>query len=260
MVKEKLVDDEIKKLLLRYPKAFEIFQATVNNNQWRKLTEMANVVAVGRWRYNDHGPVHSKIVTRNSIKIAEILRNKGIKMSYEIEKKGRFEDSLAILILSSMFHDVGNCITREFHEIFSVILSRNIIRDILENFYDIKEIIEMESYIFEGIAGHMGRFKPTSLEGRIVAIADGLDMEEGRARIPYKLGKPDIHKFSALAIEKVRILSGSRKPLKIEIHMSESAGTFQIEEVLMPKIKGTEFEDYIEIYAIIRGKEVIRYL
>lgn len=260
MVKERIVDEETRKLLSKYPRAFEVFQMTSNNIQWRKLAEMANTVAVGRWRYNDHGPVHSKIVTRNSIKIAEILRGKNIRMSYETERRRRFEDSLVILILSSMFHDVGNCVTRNFHEIFSLILSKDIIRGILENFYDIEDIIQMEGYIFEGIVGHMGNFKPTSIEGRIVAIADGLDMEEGRARIPYKFGNPDIHKFSALAIEKVRILSGNEKPLKIEIHMSESAGTFQIEEVLLPKVKGADFEDYVEIYGIIKGREVIRYL
>ncbi len=259
MVKEEVIEEEVKKLLEDFERAKEIFEVISKNISWKKLSEMANVVAVGRWKYNDHGPVHAKIVTRNSVKMARILRKKGIKMSFEIERKGSFEDSLVILILSSMFHDVGNCITRDYHEIFSMILARDIIRDILEDFYPTEKVLELEPYILEGIVGHMGNFRPTSLEGRIVAVADGLDMEEGRARIPYKLGNPDIHKLSALSIQKVFIEEGEEKPIRVNVLMKEWAGVFQIEQVLIPKIKSSRFEDYIELNAKVKG-EVIRYL
>ena len=42
-------------------------------------------------------------------------------------------------------------------------------------------------------------------EAGIVGIADALDMEAGRARIPFQAGKIDIHAVSALSIEKVEI-------------------------------------------------------
>ncbi len=258
MVKEKEVEEEIRDLLRDFPRAKEVFESVLKDKRWETLANMANTVAVGRWNYNDHGPVHSKVVTRNSIKIARIIRRK-FPLSIEYERVGDFEDSLVVLILSSMFHDVGNCITRDEHEVFSMILSKDIIRDVLLKFYDIEKAIKLESYIFEGIVGHMGKYRPTSIEGKIVAVADGLDMEGGRARIPYKIGKPDIHKYSALAIKEVKILEGFEKPVKVEVYMEESAGVFQVEQVLMPKIKGARFEDYIEVYAII-GREVVRYL
>ena len=42
--------------------------------------------------------------------------------------------------------------------------------------------------------------------------------------------------------------------------MKDPSGTFQIEEILMKKIKGTNFEKFVEIYAIIGEKEVIRFI
>jgi metal-dependent HD superfamily phosphatase/phosphodiesterase len=39
----------------------------------------------------------------------------------------------------------------------------------------------------------------------------------------------DIHKYSANAIEKVKIGRGNERPLKIEIHMRAEVGFFQVE-------------------------------
>jgi len=70
-----------------------------------------------------------------------------------------------------------------------------------------------------------------TVEAGIVAVADGCDMEEGRARIPFHRGKIDIHSVSALSIKKVELLEGKRKPIRIRIEMDDRAGIFQIQEV-----------------------------
>ena len=54
----------------------------------------------------------------------------------------------------------------------------------------------------------MGNYQSTSLEAKIVPLADGCDMEQGRARIPYEKGKRDMHGLSALSITKVRVKEG----------------------------------------------------
>lgn len=105
----------------------------------------------------------------------------------------------------------------------------------------------------------MCNYKPTSLEARIIPVSDALDMEEGRARLPYKLKGPDIHKFSALAIEKVEITKGSVKPVRVVVRMKNPSGTFQIEEVMMPKVRGSNAHEFLELYAKI-GEEELKYL
>ena len=84
-------------------------------------------------------------------------------------------------------------------------------------------------------------------EAGVVKIADGLDMSEGRARIPYRLGKMDIHAISALSIKKVEVSRGER-PIRIDVYMDDMAGLFQVEQVLMPKIATSGIDEHIEIY------------
>jgi len=84
-------------------------------------------------------------------------------------------------------------------------------------------------------------------------------MEKGRARIPFKIGSINIHSTSALAIEKVEILEGEKKPIKIVIVMINPAGIFQVDELLKRKVKTSGIEGMIEIEArlIENGKKVL---
>ncbi|MFN3268204.1 MAG: phosphohydrolase, partial [Zestosphaera sp.] len=82
------------------------------------------------------------------------------------------------------------------------------------------------------------------------------DMAEGRARIPYKMGKLDMHSVSAISIKKVEIVRSAESTARIEIYMNDSAGLFQIEAVLKPKILTSGFEKHFEVYTNVDGKEL----
>jgi metal-dependent HD superfamily phosphatase/phosphodiesterase len=103
-----------------------------------------------------------------------------------------------------------------------------------------------------------------SLEAGLVLIGDGSDMEKGRARIPSLLSQTpkigDIHRYSSSAIQKVLIRKGEHKPIRIEVVMSASVGFFQVEEVFYPKIKSSPVQPYIELYAGVEDRDVLRYL
>jgi metal-dependent HD superfamily phosphatase/phosphodiesterase len=97
--------------------------------------------------------------------------------------------------------------------------------------------------------------EPLTIEAGIVSIADALDMEAGRARIPFEAGKVDIHAVSALSIEKVEVIEGEKKPITIKITMSNSAGVFQIDELLKPRIENSGLQQYFHVIAEITGAE-----
>ncbi len=80
-------------------------------------------------------------------------------------------------------------------------------------------------------------------------------MEQGRARIPFESGKIDIHSVSALSIEKVEILEGTEKPIIIKIKMANSAGIFQIDELLKARIRNSGLEKYIHVVAEIAAEK-----
>ena len=118
--------------------------------------------------------------------------------------------------------------------------------------------------IMEGIIGHMATRRVHTPEAGVILIADGCDMEEGRARIPMRIQAApkvgDIHQYSAAAIRSVKIGPGQERPLRIEVEMDASVGFFQVEEVLYPKIEMSPVKQHLELYAGVSGREPKRYL
>ncbi len=257
---EEKVDKEVEELLEKYPKALDVYYSISKNKKWRLLAEASNKVAVDRLGYNDHGPVHLKITAKNSSKIAILINKSEITFSSQEEFGFGFEDVLSIIVAGSMLHDIGISINRINHEITSTFLANLLLDELLSGIYEEETIYKMRGYILECIFCHMGNIPASSLEAKVVSIGDGLDMEEGRARLPFYHGKEDIHKFSALAIDKINITYGDEKPVKIEVLMKDLVGVFQIEELLLKKIKAAKMEDFLELYAVVLGEKVIRYL
>jgi metal-dependent HD superfamily phosphatase/phosphodiesterase len=110
----------------------------------------------------------------------------------------------------------------------------------------------------------MAMIKVHSLEAGLILVADGCDMEKGRARIPMLINAEarvgDIHKYSSSAVDRITIGPGTEKPIGIEIEMSQSVGFFQIEEVLFPKLNMSPAKPYIELTAAVIDEEPKRYL
>jgi metal-dependent HD superfamily phosphatase/phosphodiesterase len=230
------------------------------------MQEYANTVSIKRLNFNDHGPVHVRVVALNALIMLGLLRDAGIKTSLEKEE-GSFEESLVAVFLASMLHDLGMTVGRQDHELHSAYLAYPILDRLLRKVYagDLLKLVAVRSLTLECIAGHMGTRTINSLEAGVVQVADGCDMTKGRARIPMIVAgrgsRPgDIHKLSANSIKDVRISRGKDNPIHIEILMSSEVGLFQIEEVFLAKIAKSTAKGYIELYALVNNGEPKRYL
>ncbi|MDY4889720.1 MAG: phosphohydrolase [Sphaerochaetaceae bacterium] len=231
------------------------------------IQDYANSVAIKRLGFNDHGPVHMRQVALNAMIMLDILHRKGIKTSLEEEETGTLQDSACGVLLASFMHDLGMSVGRQDHELMSAMLAEPILKRLLA---EIKGLSDKQRAIIhclamEGIAGHMATRRIFSLEAGLVLIADGCDMEKGRARIPLALSgdeahSGDIHKHSANSIEKVEIGEGELKPIRISVRMSSEVGCFQIEEVLLPKINMSPAKKYVELVALVGNESERRYL
>lgn len=245
-----------------------IARMLVGDDEIQAVQDYANNVSIVRLGFNDHGPVHMRTVCRNALKMIKILYQTGVKTSLEAEQAGTFADSVSAVLLASFLHDFGMTIGRQDHELYSGILAFSTINRILESALpgdeSLRRRVVIRSMALEGIIGHMGTRKIHSVEAGLILIADGCDMTKGRARIPMEMNsKPaagDIHKYSANSIEKVKILAGSERPIKIEVHMSADVGLFQIEEVLLQKISSSPAKNLVELYACVDGREMKKYL
>jgi metal-dependent HD superfamily phosphatase/phosphodiesterase len=64
----------------------------------------------------------------------------------------------------------------------------------------------------------------------------------------------NIHSVSAQAVESVEIEKGKERPVRLIIKMANSAGIFQVDELLRPKLKNSTLEGSIEIVAKIESE------
>lgn len=219
------------------------------------LWRCSNVMAIDRMGYTDHGPTHVKIVANSALKLLRILIDKKVVPSVVKHYGMKNEDAEVIVVLGSIFHDLGMTVTRDRHEMFGALLALSFIEKYLQPIYSEENRTIICSEVLHAIVSHEDPNKPLTVEAGIVRVADALDMEEGRARIPFQAGKVDIHSVSALSIEKVSIQEGDKKPVTISITMSNSAGIFQIDELLKPRIENSGLQNYIHVVAEITGEK-----
>jgi metal-dependent HD superfamily phosphatase/phosphodiesterase len=215
----------------------------------------ANVMAIDRMGYTDHGPTHVKIVANLALKLLRILVDKHVKPSIVKSYGMKNEDAEVVVVLGSIFHDLGMVVIRNDHEKYSAFLALEFIERCLTPVYTVEERVIICSEVLHAIVAHEQPNKPLTVEAGIVGIADALDMEAGRARIPFEAGKIDIHAVSALSIEKVEVIEGLKKPITIKITMSNSAGVFQIDELLKPRIEKSGLHEYFHVIAEITGEK-----
>jgi metal-dependent HD superfamily phosphatase/phosphodiesterase len=224
----------------------------------RTLWKCANVMAIDRMGYTDHGPTHVKIVANLALKLLRILVDTQVKPSVVRNYGMGNDDAEVVVVLGSILHDLGMVVIRHHHEMYSAMLAREFIERCLTPVYSEEDRAIITSEVLHCIVAHERPNVPLTVEAGIVGIADALDMEAGRARIPFESGKIDIHAVSALSIEKVEIVEGGKKPITISIRMSNSAGVFQIDELLKPRIEISGLQQYFHVVAEITGEKETR--
>jgi uncharacterized protein len=213
---------------------------------WRVL----NVNAIDRLGMTDHGPVHFQIVANIAIRITRLLTKHQVQMAIEKDYELSHDHAELVILLASLFHDLGMSISREGHEGYSLFLANQILHRMLD-FLPIDERTIVISETLHAIIAHRSGGKPYTVEAGIVRVADAMDMSEGRSRIPYQAGKIDIHSVSAAAIDRVEIAEGTARPVQINIWMNNIAGIFQVDELLRQKLVGSGIEKFVVVSAYL---------
>jgi metal-dependent HD superfamily phosphatase/phosphodiesterase len=207
----------------------------------------ANVNAIERLGMTDHGPVHVKIVLNIAVRLLRLLMDAGIETGVESAYDLSRQDAEVVVAMAALLHDVGMSIHRDDHESFSLFLAREKLKELLPEVYDAPTAALLTSEILHAIIAHRSGGRPLTLEAGVVRIADALDMAKGRSRIPFEAGSLSIHSVSAAAIEAVQLQQGEERPIRICIQMSNSAGVFQVDQLLRQKLKGSGLEAHIEV-------------
>jgi metal-dependent HD superfamily phosphatase/phosphodiesterase len=139
-------------------------------------------------------------------------------------------------------------------------MAADILPHLLGDLYSPEERVIIQAETLHAIIAHRWDERCLTIEAGVVKVADALDMTQGRSRIPYEMGETSIHTISAAAIDQVRLLKGKSKPIRIEIEMSNSAGVFQVDELLKRKLRNSSIVPHVEVLAHIQGETEKRLL
>ncbi len=221
------------------------------DTQLKGWWHVANVNAVARLQINDHSWVHIQIVSNIALKLLRQLTKHRVEPSLVRDYGYENDDSEVTVLLAALTHCVGMSVHREGHEDFSLFLAEPKLRELLDGLYEEPDLTVIVSEVLQAITSHRDYGKPLTLEAGIVRVADALDMEQGRSRIPFERGSISIHSLSAAAIEDVAIKDGAERPVLIEITMNNSSGIYQVDSLLKAKLQGSGLEPYVEVVAHI---------
>ena len=211
-----------------------------------------NVNAVIRKRFNDHGPKHIEIVRNRALQLYGLLVAAGVEFNGARDQGLDPADEPVIIALAATLHDIGHVVHRDDHSYYSIPLASDILDRLLPEFpwYDTPEVVRMKAEILHAILCHHTAEEPLTREAGVIRVADGLDMERGRSRIPFERGDRGINAISSQAIERVTLRAGEELPVLVEIEMTSAAGVFQVDTLLKAKLAESGLADAIRIVAI----------
>ncbi|HMT04733.1 MAG TPA: HD domain-containing protein [Solirubrobacterales bacterium] len=238
----------------------EQFLANVNqDDEIRTWWYMAQVHAE-RLGMSDHSWVHMQIVLNIALRLARLLDKGGVKGAMVTDHGMSQKDVEVVVAGGALLHDVGMSIHRADHEEYSLFLAREALPRLLDGIYTEPARSIVMAEVLHAIIGHRRRGQPYTVEAGIVRVADALDMAEGRTRVPLEAGQEGIHSISAAAIDRVRISAGENRAVRLDIELNNSAGIFQVDDLLATKIRDTPLADHIEVVAEVGGESEKRLL
>jgi metal-dependent HD superfamily phosphatase/phosphodiesterase len=238
----------------------EGFLDAVNSDEQVRAWWYIAQVHAERLGMSDHSWVHMQIVLNIALRLLRLLVKAGVEPAMVADHAMKGRDAEVVVAGGALLHDVGMSIHRADHEAYSLFLAKGALERLLADSYREPERTVVASEILHAIIGHRRRGEPYTLEAGVVRVADALDMAQGRTRIPIEAGHEGIHSISAAAIDEVRIEAGDERPVRIEIELNNSAGIFQVDDLLATKIRGTPLEGKVEVIAKVEGEAEKRLL
>jgi metal-dependent HD superfamily phosphatase/phosphodiesterase len=237
-----------------------LIEAVNADEQVKAWWHVSAVNATRRLGMSDHSWVHIQIVLNIAERLGRLLFRRGVTPSVVTDYGMTERDAEVVIAAGCLLHCIGMSIHRDDHERFSLFLAADKLGSLLEGIYDEPERTVIASEALHAIVGHRRKGAPLTVEAGIVRVADALDMARGRSRVPFESGHQNIHSLSAYAIEDVKILPGRDRAVRVEIAMSNSAGIFQVDELLATKLRGSGLEQHIEVIARIEAEHEQRLL
>ncbi|ELY57260.1 metal dependent phosphohydrolase [Natronococcus amylolyticus DSM 10524] len=228
----------------------EVLEFIDEDEEIQTYLEAQNINAVDRMRYNDHGAKHIEIVRNRALCLYDLLKAGDVEFNGAADQGLEEADEAVIVALAAVLHDVGHVVHRDQHAYYSIPLAADILERVLPEFYDVADTVRMKGEVLHAILCHHTAETPLTTEAGVIRVADALDMERGRSRIPYEQGGRGINTLSSQAISHVTLHEGKSRPVMVEIAMTNAAGVYQVDNLLKAKLRDSGLENEIRIVAV----------
>ena len=233
----------------------EVLPRLLDDPEVKAYLQAQNVNAVTRKGYNDHGPQHIRIVRNRALRLYELLKAGDCEFNGARDQGLDEADEAVIVALAATLHDIGHVVHRDNHAYYSIPLAADVLDRFLQQFYDLEDVVRVKAETLHAILCHHTEEDPLTREAGVIRVADALDMERGRSRIPYEKGGRGINTLSSQAISDVVLRPGDDAPVLVEIEMVNAAGVYQVDNLLKAKLDNSGLEGQIRIVAINTKKD-----
>ncbi|QSG05579.1 HD domain-containing protein [Halapricum desulfuricans] len=230
----------------------DVLERIEDDDEIQALLAAQNVNPVARKRYNDHGQKHVSIVRNRALCLYDLLKRDAVQFNGAADQGLPEADEPVIVTLAATLHDIGHVVHRDEHPYYSIPLAADVLDRFLPElpYYDVEQRVRLKGEILHAILCHDTEETPLTTEAGVVRVADALDMERGRSRIPYEHGGRGINTVSSQAIENVRLQQGEDSAVLVEIEMTNAAGVYQVDNLLKAKLRDSGLEEHIRIVAV----------
>ncbi len=299
-VERPTLSSQLRQACAGFVKAYSLAQRLLDNEEYLAACEAANALTVNRLGYSDHGKTHGLICAVGAMQIYKrglelgwtpsfggVNQNKfgaptmagpaggrgrSVGAAKEAGRRGAgaddsrsdaaLENSASVVVLGALLHDVGNSVARAGHQQWGLTVAKPILEEVLSSAYKSAEAREkMLLNIMETILTHDESMYASAMEASCVKIADGMDCESGRSRLPWKGHNAD-NRYGKSAMSIYYMHLGPDTPdrrLPIWAEMGDATGLFQIEQVLEKKIKSSALDGRVVVEAFVGGKRIRKY-
>ncbi len=210
---------------------------------------------------SDHSWVHTQIVLNIALRLLRLLVKAGVEPAVVADHGMTARDAEVVVAGGALLHDVGMSIHRADHEAYSLFLANGALDRLLVRL--LPGAGADDRRLGDPARDHRPPPPRRALHAsRRAWSASPTRSTWRRAARGYRSrpARRGSTRSPRPPIDEVRIEAGEERPVRIEIELNNSAGIFQVDDLLATKIRGTPLEGQVEVVAKIEGETEKRLL
>ena len=210
---------------------------------------------------SDHSWVHTQIVLNIGLRVLRLLVKAGVEPTVVADHGMKDRDAEVVVAGGALLHDVGMSIHRADHEEYSLFLAQ--LGAAAAARRQLPRARAHGRHRGDPARDHRPPPPRRALHGRGRRGPRRRRPRHGRRAGSGSRSRPAARgstRSRAAAVDEVRIEAGEERPVRIEIDLNNSAGIFQVDDLLATKIRDTPLEGRVEVVAKIEGESEKRLL